>query len=87
MKSFRSHKIISLILLLVFFFSLTAIAVEEKTPTLKYVGSAKSNVYHYPSCGSAKRIKPGNLVGFSSAKDALGRGDRPCKVCKPPLAD
>jgi hypothetical protein len=36
------------------------------------VGSTKSNVYHYPACGSAKRIKPENLVGFSPGKDALG---------------
>jgi len=36
------------------------------------VGSANSNVYHYPAWKSAKRIKPENLVGFSSGKDALG---------------
>jgi hypothetical protein len=36
------------------------------------VGSAKSNIYYYLACGSARRIKPENLVGFSSGKDALG---------------
>jgi hypothetical protein len=36
------------------------------------VGSAKSNVYHYPACESAKRIKLENLVGLSSGKDTLG---------------
>ena len=87
MRSFRNHRIIGLLLVLVFFLSLTAIAAEEKAPVYKYVGSAKSNVYHYPSCGSAKRIKPGNIVSFSSAKDALGKGYRPCKVCKPPAQD
>ena len=87
MRLFRNYRIIGLLLALIFFFSLIAIAAEEKAPTFKYVGSAKSNVYHYPSCGSAKRIKPGNLVSFSSAKGALGRGYRPCKVCKPPAQD
>jgi methylphosphotriester-DNA--protein-cysteine methyltransferase len=87
MRSFRNHRIIGFLLVLVFFLSLTAIAAEEKAPAYKYVGSAKSNVYHDPSCGSAKKIKPGNLVSFSSAKDAKGKGYRPCKVCKPPAQD
>lgn len=52
----------------------------------KYVGSAKSNKYHYPSCSSAHRIKPSNLVTFQSAKEALEAGYIPCKVCKPPAS-
>ena len=50
-----------------------------------FVGSVNSNVYHYPSCTYARRIKPDNLITFSSAKDAVNEGYRPCKVCKPPL--
>jgi methylphosphotriester-DNA--protein-cysteine methyltransferase len=87
MRLFRNYRIIGLLLVLVFLLSLTAIAAEEKAPVYKYVGSAKSNVYHYQSCGSAKRIKPENQISFISAKDALGRGYRPCKVCKPPVQD
>lgn len=74
----------TVVLFLVFAFLAVSLALAAD---FKYVGSAKSNVYHYPSCGSAKRIKPGNLVTFSSAKDAQGRGYRPCKVCKPPAQD
>lgn len=53
----------------------------------KYVGSAKSNKYHYPTCEWAKKIKPENLVTFKSAKEALAAGYVPCKVCKPPNKD
>ena len=53
----------------------------------KYVGSAKSNKYHYPSCEWAKKINPGNLVTFESAKQALEAGYVPRKVCRPPSKD
>lgn len=53
----------------------------------KYVGSKKSNKYHYPSCRWAKKIKPYNLVTFQSAKEAQEAGYIPCKVCRPPLKD
>ncbi|MFH1800604.1 MAG: Ada metal-binding domain-containing protein [Candidatus Omnitrophota bacterium] len=50
---------------------------------MTYVGSSKSNKYHRPSCVWAKRIKPSNLVGFSSKEEAMQAGYIPCKVCKP----
>ena len=53
----------------------------------KYVGSAKSNKYHYPDCKWAQKIKSENLVTFKSAKEALAAGYVPCKVCKPPTKD
>lgn len=49
-----------------------------------FVGSKKSDVYHYPSCSSAKQIKSSNLVQFSSSADARAHGYRPCKKCNPP---
>jgi len=39
-----------------------------------FVGSKNSTLYHLPSCASAKRIKPENLVCFSSVEDATARG-------------
>ncbi len=48
-----------------------------------YVGSSKSDKYHYPSCTYAKRIKPENLVSFKSKSDAQSEGYVPCKGCKP----
>lgn len=53
----------------------------------KYVGSKKSNKYHYPTCKWAQKIKPENIVTLKSAKDAKAAGYVPCKVCKPPLTD
>jgi hypothetical protein len=53
----------------------------------KYVGSAKSNKYHYPTCRWAQKIKPENLVTFKTAKEAVEAGYVPCSVCKPPTED
>lgn len=48
-----------------------------------YVGSAKSDKYHYPDCRWAKEIHSGNLVTFSSKADAQAKGYTPCKTCNP----
>jgi hypothetical protein len=49
-----------------------------------FVGSIKSNKYHYPDCTWAKKIKPENEIWFSSSADAKAHGYMPCKVCSPP---
>lgn len=49
----------------------------------RYVGSVKSDKYHYPSCSSAKRINAGNLIEFTSKEDAESKGYVPCGRCKP----
>jgi beta-lactamase superfamily II metal-dependent hydrolase len=49
-----------------------------------FVGSSKSDKYHYPSCSSAEKIKPANLVTFSSSADARAQGYVPCGRCNPP---
>jgi len=51
---------------------------------VRYVVPARSNKYHHPSCRWAQNFSSGNLAIFRSAKDALGAGYFPCKVCKPP---
>lgn len=53
----------------------------------KYIGSTKSDKYHYPNCYWAQKIKPENLIWFSSVKEALDMGYVPCKVCNPPTTD
>ena len=50
----------------------------------KYCGSINSDVYHYPWCSYAKKIKPENLIWFTDEYDAKSKGYRPCKVCNPP---
>lgn len=42
-----------------------------------YVGSKNSDKYHLPKCSWAKRIKPENIVCFSSASDAEAKGYKP----------
>lgn len=49
-----------------------------------FVGSSKSDKYHYTSCSSAEKIKPANLVTFSSSADARAAGYVPCGRCHPP---
>jgi len=51
-----------------------------------FVGSKNSDVYHYPSCRYAKRIKPENRVYFDTPEEAIAAGYHPCKVCKPPTS-
>lgn len=49
-----------------------------------FVGSKKSDKYHYPSCSAAKRIKSENLVTFASSADARAAGYSSCQKCNPP---
>jgi hypothetical protein len=39
-----------------------------------FVGSRNSTLYHLPSCAPEKRIKPENLVCFTSEADAQAKG-------------
>jgi hypothetical protein len=48
-----------------------------------YVASKNSKVFHKPSCRSAARIKPENLVTYNSREEAIAAGKSPCKICKP----
>lgn len=50
----------------------------------QFVGSKYSNVYHYPWCEWAQKIKPENQIWFNTTADAQAHGYRPCLVCNPP---
>lgn len=56
----------------------------EKTVTGNFVGSVKSDKYHYLSCRHAESIKAENVIKFSSVGEAKSKGYSPCGVCKPP---
>ena len=75
-KMLKSLRLILLVLLFTFLLS----AVQET----KFVGSAKSDKYHYTWCKWAKKIKSENLVVFNSVQEAKNAGYVACKVCKPP---
>ena len=64
--------------------SATTVTTATTSVSYKYVGSVNSNVYHYPWCSHAKRIKPENEIWFIDENDAKSKGYRPCLVCSPP---
>ncbi|MEK6698417.1 MAG: Ada metal-binding domain-containing protein [Nitrospirota bacterium] len=70
---------VSIALALVFLLVTAAQAAE-------FWASRKSNKYHYPSCQWAQKIKPQNLIVFSSPEEAIRAGYVPCKVCRPPVS-
>lgn len=57
---------------------------SSSTASQQFVGSTKSNKYHYPSCSEAQKIKPANEIWFSSSEDARAHGYVPCGICHPP---
>ena len=48
-----------------------------------YIGSAKSDKFHYPSCRYVGQIYDENKIYFGSRDEALNSGYIPCKVCRP----
>ncbi len=49
----------------------------------KYVASKQSEVFHRPDCKWARKISPGNLIGFNIRDEAVRSGRRPCRSCGP----
>jgi len=49
----------------------------------RYVASQRSEVFHLASCTWAKKIKPENLVNFSTRQEAISSGRRPASCCNP----
>jgi micrococcal nuclease len=75
------------IILVVIAIMLTGCSQSQPTSTQSeqiFVGSAKSNKYHYSTCEWALKIKPENEVTFNSSEEARNAGYIPCKVCSPP---
>jgi competence protein ComEC len=67
--------------------SQTSIPAEMTSTTTSdgpFVGSSKSDKYHYPSCSAANRIKAANLITFASSSDARAQGYSSCGICHPP---
>jgi methylphosphotriester-DNA--protein-cysteine methyltransferase len=81
MRTIREHRN-SLVILLFALFAVLAVAAQAT----EFWGSKNSNKYHYSTCRWAQKIKPNNLVVFSSPNGAKMAGYVPCKVCRPPLS-
>ena len=56
----------------------------DTTTTGQFVGSVRSDKYHYPSCKWGRSIASHNEIWFSSSQEARGAGYVPCGACKPP---
>jgi len=60
------------------------IAGQEAVPAeMFYVGSKYGKTYHNPSCREAVRLSTDELITFTSARQAVRKGYRPCEVCQP----
>lgn len=57
--------------------------VQQIKTTGKYIGSIKSDKYHYPDCRHAKNITKENETWFSDKAEAEATNYKPCGVCKP----
>jgi micrococcal nuclease len=49
----------------------------------EYVGSLKSDKYHYPSCSGAETINEENKIWFNDKQSAEDMGYQPCGRCNP----
>ncbi len=57
----------------------------EKNPEFEgvfWMGVKTTGIFCRPTC-TARKPKPENVEFFDNAKDAIKKGYRPCKVCKP----
>jgi O-6-methylguanine DNA methyltransferase len=52
-----------------------------------YLASDTTGVVCYPSCHHARRITPPHRVAFGTLARAVTAGYRPCRDCRPALAD
>jgi len=62
----------------------TEIEPTPPPPSKIYVGSIKSDKYHYPTCRNVQTILPENEIWFISIQDAQKQNYTPCGTCKPP---
>ncbi len=52
-----------------------------KQQKISFGGNIKLKIYGTLSCKSGKKMKPENRVFFSSEKEAIANGFRPCGHC------
>ena len=52
-----------------------------------YLATPTTGIFCHATCRNARRIKPENRQRFRSAEAAIHAGFRPCKVCRPVMAE
>jgi hypothetical protein len=63
----------------------TVLCLSSLTFSAEFHSSINSDKYHYPSCVWAQRMKPSNVIVFTSSDQAIKAGYTPRDVRKPPL--
>ncbi len=63
------------------------VPVEEieffQTMGIRYIGDKTKRFYCYPTCHGSRPLPPAYRISFSSVKEAICKGFRPCPHCKP----
>src|SRR5690606_36849917 len=55
-----------------------------KQQEIRFGGNSKLKIYGTLSCKSGKKVKRENRAFFSSEKEAIANGLRPCRHCRKP---
>ena len=50
---------------------------------IRFVGSGESKIFCLPSCYRGRRVSGRHAVYFATQQDAVDRGYRPCRACRP----
>lgn len=50
---------------------------------VQFIGSDTNDAFCFPTCTHARSISDQHRVSFSSAREAIAHGYRPCKDCRP----
>ena len=56
---------------------------SDDNPGDKFVANKNSDVFHHPACKWTQKIKPNNMIMFSSLQDATAQRFAPCRDCQP----
>jgi len=54
---------------------------------IDYAANKNSDVFHYPDCKWTHKIKPQNMITFSSVEEAKSQHFVPCRDCQPTASD
>jgi flagellar biosynthesis protein FlhF len=62
---------------------------ESNIGSPHFVANKKSDIYHNTDCKWSDKIKPGNMIQFTSTREAEARNFLPCRSCNPdrPISD
>ena len=57
---------------------------DERDLPYKYWGNSFSLKFHRPSCPFAQAMNPRHLELFHFRREAIEKGEKPCRYCLPP---